>query len=55
MCRARAMAIVDRGVGDFGRNDCVTMSARLNKDEAARVFRAMIKTALANQPGETRT
>lgn len=53
MYRAGAMAIVDRGVVDFGRNDCVTMSTQLNKDEAVRVFQAMIKAALANQPGET--
>jgi hypothetical protein len=39
---AGAIAVVDGGVGDFGRHDCITMSARLNEAEAGIVYRAMI-------------
>ena len=45
MRKAGAMAIMDKGIADFdgGRGDCVTMSARLSEDEAAKVHAAMIE------------
>ena len=42
-----AMAIIDSGSGDFRRDDCVTMSARMNAQEAATVLKAMLRAFAA--------
>ena len=53
MCGAGAMAIIDGGIGDFHDGDVggrgQTMSARLNEQEAAKVFTTMCDVALGEE------
>lgn len=55
MCAAGASAIMDSGIGDFHAGDTEgyhTISARLNSEEAATVFRAMIAAAKQKAPAD---